>query len=289
MTSASLQNAVRVRIFLIVLLSIGVRIAREFSSTPIHKATDLLTINYFLYGLVLLCTVAMSKVAFALALVVQVFAGGIDALAFTLSLVSTIRCISAEQAACIHTLPGSITTIVFLGIIWFLDLLQAWSAYRIIQLPPYTSYLGRRLRILFSWALPFAILNNIVLFIEDSWTIWVTPHLIGDTVIIIMSTSLESTLLAMVIVVLVGTDFLAYTTVSYMAESTLISTAKMSIIAQISISIFSFIMIFASKISSDSQSESMEETESKITKAVLVPKINSQNMRKRKSTSVLAF
>ena len=191
MTSASLQNAVRVRIFLIVLLSIGVRIAREFSSTPIHKATDLLTINYFLYGLVLLCTVAMSKVAFALALVIQVFAGGIDALAFTLSLVSTIRCISAEQAACIHTLPGSITTIVFLGIIWFLDLLQAWSAYRIIQLPSYTSYLGRRLRILFSWALPFAILNNIVLFIEDSWTIWVTPHLIGDTVIIIMSTSLD--------------------------------------------------------------------------------------------------
>ena len=76
MTSASLQNGVRVRIFLIVLLSIGVRIAREFSSTPVHKATDLLTINYFLYGLVLLCTVAMSKVAFALALVVQIFIGG---------------------------------------------------------------------------------------------------------------------------------------------------------------------------------------------------------------------
>jgi len=289
MTSASLQNGVRVRIFLIVLLSIGVRIAREFSSTPVHKATDLLTINYFLYGLVLLCTVAMSKVAFALALVVQIFIGGIDAVAFTLSLVSTVRCISAQQAACIHTLPGSIVAISLVGIIWFLDLLQAWSAYKIIQLPAYTSFLGRRLRILFSWALPFAILNNIALIIEDKWTIWVTPHLIGDTLIIIMATSLESALLAIVIVVLVGTDFLAYMTVYSIPDSTLISATKMSIIAQISLSIFSFFMIFASKVSSSEESESLEESESSITKAVLAPKINSENLRKRKSTSVLAF
>jgi len=127
------------------------------------------------------------------------------------------------------------------------------------------------------------------LIIEDKWTIWVTPHLIGDTLIIIMATSLESALLAIVIVVLVGTDFLAYMTVYSIPDSTLISATKMSIIAQISLSIFSFFMIFASKVSSSEESESLEESESSITKAVLAPKINSENLRKRKSTSVLAF
>lgn len=291
MTSASLQNGVRVRIFLIVLISIGVRIAREFSSTPVHKATELLTINYFLYGLVLLCTVAMSKVAFAFALVMQIFIGSIDAVVFVLSLVATLRCISAQQATCIHTIPGSIIAISLVGIIWFLDLLQAWSAYKIIQLPAYTSFLGRRLRILFSWALPFAILNNVLLLVEDQWTIWVTPHLVGDTLIIFMATSLEPALLSIVIVALIGTDLLAFMTVLNIAApiSSAISAVKMSIIAQISLAAFSFFMIFASKVSSMNKSETLEDSESVFKPTILSKKMDVQPLRKRKSTSTLAF
>ena len=291
MSSASLQNGVRVRLFLIILISIGVRIAREFSSTPVFKASDLLAVNYFLYGLVLLCTVAMSKVAFALVLLIQIIIGSLDAVAFALSLVSTIRCINAQQVACIHTIPGSIATIVLIGIIWLLDIIQCWSAYKIIQLPPYTSYLGRRLRILFSWAFPFVFLNNILLIVEDQWTIWITPHLVVDTVVIVMATSLEPAFLTIVIVAVIATDILAYMTLfsSVISLSSNMSAVKLSIVAQLSLSIFAFIMIVASKISSTNTSETLEDTEATL-KPILSPKKSpNKTIRQRKSTSTLAF
>ena len=114
-----------------------------------------------------------------------------------------------------------------------------------------------------------------------------TPHLVGDTLIIFMATSLEPALLSIVIVALIGTDLLAFMTVLNIAApiSSAISAVKMSIIAQISLSAFSFFMIFASKVSSMNKSETLEDSESVFKPTILSKKMDVQPVRKRKSTS----
>jgi len=131
----------------------------------------------------------------------------------------------------------------------------------------------------------------VLLLVEDQWTIWVTPHLVGDTLIIFMATSLEPALLSIVIVALIGTDLLAFMTVLNIAApiSSAISAVKMSIIAQISLAAFSFFMIFASKVSSLNKSETLQDSESVFKPTVLSKKLEVQPVRKRKSTSTLAF
>lgn len=287
MASASLQNGVRVRVFLIIMLSIGVRIAREFSSVSVTKATTLLSINYFLYGLILLCTVAMSKVAFVLALILQLGVVSLDLVSLLLSLISTIRCINAQQKSCLQSLPGSVAAITLLGLICLLDLVQCWSAYKIIQLPAYTSFLGRRLRVLFSWTFPFTVLNNAVLLYRGQWTIWATPHLVADTLIMLMATSLDPMLLAIVILMVLLSDFLAYLTVS-------VSVVQLSILVQVSLSLFSMLMIVASKIATKEASVAADSDGAGVSTDSLgySGEEYTKSLRQRKSTkstSVLAF
>jgi len=273
MTSASVQNTVRVRIFLIVLVSIGVRIAREFSSESVHKATNLLLVNYLFYGIILLCTVAMSKVAFGLAIFLQLAAATLDAIAGTLALVSTLRCVNAQQAVCIHTLPGSIAAVVLTGLLWLLDTLQCWSIYKVLRMPSFTSYLGRRLRVLFSWAFPFVVLNTVALLVEGEWTAFVTPHMVVDPLMIVMAPTLNAGTLAVILAAVIAADCIAL----YMVA---VSLVRISIGVQISISAFALILVLASKVPTTPKDLPEEESPMLAAEATL---------RQRKSQRKIAF
>lgn len=277
MTSASVQNTVRVRIFLIVLISIGVRIAREFSSESVHKATNLLIVNYLLYGVILLCTVAMSKVAFGLALFLQLGAATMDAIAATLALISTLRCINAQQATCIHTLPGSIAAVVLAGLLWVLDTLQCWSIYKVLRMPSFTSYLGRRLRVLFSWCLPFVVLNTVVLLVKGEWSVFVTPHMVVDPLIIVMAPTLNVGTLALIIAAVIATDCIAL----YMVA---VSLVRISIGVQISISAFSLVLVLASAVNIAPKNSPREEPP-----VIAAEAVATKTLRQRKSTQKIAF
>jgi hypothetical protein len=215
-----------------------------------------------------------------LALILQLGVVSLDLVSLVLSLIATVRCLNAQQKSCIQSIPGSIAAITLLGLICLLDLLQCWSTYKIIQLPAYTSFLGRRLRVLFSWTLPFTVLNNVVLTYEGQWTVWVTPRFVSDTLIMLMATSLDPVLLSIVISVALLSDFLAYITVS-------VSVVQLSILVQVSLSLFSMLMIVASKITTKEDNEDKEED---VVKSISSDFPDSPTkLRKRKSTSVLAF
>ena len=67
----------------------------------------------------------------------------------------------------------------------------------------------QRTRILFAWAFPFAYLINFTLMLNSQWTPLVTPHLIGDTLIIFMANSGENSILITVMIILIVFDVLA--------------------------------------------------------------------------------
>ena len=68
-STATLQNNVRLRIFLILIISIGIQLIRKTASDSVYKATALLEINYILYGAILLCSLLPYKTTWAVALV----------------------------------------------------------------------------------------------------------------------------------------------------------------------------------------------------------------------------
>jgi len=279
MTSAKVQNTVRLRVFLIVVISIILRIAREFSSIPVHKATNILLANYIFYGIILLCTVAMSKVAFGVAIFLQVVATAIDAASTTLAIIATMRCVNAQQAVCIHTLPGSVVTVALAALLWLLDALQCWSIYKVLRMPAFTSYLGRRLRVLFSWALPFAFLNTGVLLAEASWSVFTTPHLVVDPLIIVMAPTLDAGVIAVIIAAVVATDCVAL----YMTDNSLV---HLSIAAQLAISAFALILVLASKVNMSDNENTTDKDETPVLAAKTVTKTT---LRQRKSTQKIAF
>lgn len=279
MTSAKVQNTVRLRVFLIVVISIILRIAREFSSVPVHKATNILLANYIFYGIILLCTVAMSKVAFGVAMFLQVVATAIDAASTTLAIIATMRCVNAQQAVCIHTLPGSVVTVALAALLWLLDALQCWSIYKVLRMPAFTSYLGRRLRVLFSWALPFAFLNTGVLLAEASWSVFTTPHLVVDPLIIVMAPTLDAGVIAVIIAAVVATDCVAL----YMTDNSLV---HLSIAAQLAISAFALILVLASKVNMSDNENTTDKDETPVLAAKTVTKTT---LRQRKSTQKIAF
>ena len=279
MTSANVQNTVRLRVFLIVVISIILRIAREFSSVPVHKATNILLANYIFYGIILLCTVAMSKVAFGVAMFLQLVATAIDAASTTLAIIATMRCINAQQAVCIHTLPGSVVTVALAALLWLLDALQCWSIYKVLRMPSFTSYLGRRLRVLFSWALPFAFLNTGVLLAEASWSVFTTPHLVVDPLIIVMAPTLDAGVIAVIIAAVVATDCVAL----YLTANSLV---RLSIAAQLAISAFALILVLASKVNMPNNENTSDKDETPVLAAEAVTKTT---LRQRKSKQKIAF
>lgn len=208
-TSVSLQNNIRLRIFLVLLLSLGIRIAREFGSNAVHKATGLLEINFILYGGVMICSLLPFKSAWVVAGAAVGAALLVGAVCAVLGTISLWRCLSGGQVGCVQSAPADIVALAFAAIIVFLDMLQLWSVYLILRFPSFVSSATQRVRIIFAWALPFAWMINIVLLLDSTWVFWVTAHLMIDPTLIVLSTSNEWGLLAGLMVVALVFDAIA--------------------------------------------------------------------------------
>jgi len=205
--SASIQNNVRLRIFLILVLSIIIRITRTQASTSVHKASGILETNYFIYGLVIICSLLPFKSSWVVAFCGQLVGTVLDISALSLALIATWRC--KDQVGCVQTMPFSIIVLFFILLVSTFDILQTWSIYQILSGPMIITSAPQRTRILFAWAFPFAYLINFTLMLNSQWTPLVTPHLIGDTLIIFMANSGENSILITVMIILIVFDVLA--------------------------------------------------------------------------------
>lgn len=232
MSFATLQNNVRLRVFLILCVSIAIWLIRPMVSVSVYKATEWLRVNYILYGLVMVTTVTTEQIAFGF--VIQILATILDLLWLTLGLIATVRCF--EQSGCMSTLPASIIVMALVAGITLLDLLQSWSLYRMIRSPRAMVSSIQRVRILFAWALPFAWLNTILLMRENQWTIWVTPHIVIDPIIIAMAHIDEFALMLTVMVLVLLTDVFAFFWVS-------VSIVRYAIIVQIVLSVAGLVVL----------------------------------------------
>lgn len=235
--SVTLQNNVRLRIFLILVLSIAIRVLRQWSSKSVHKATGILEINYILYAVMLLCTLLPFKAAWIIAVVAVIVAVVLGGVSTVLGTIATVRCLSGSQAGCVQSAPADISALVISGIIVLLDLLQAWTIYRIIRFPSFIASSTARIRILFAWAWPFAWMVNIALLIESEWTFWVTPHLIIDPTLIILANSDELYLLGGLMFVALASDAISLLQVH-------LSLARLGLWALSGLTIAGILMLF---------------------------------------------
>ena len=235
--SVTLQNNVRLRIFLILVLSIVIRVLRQWSSNSVHKATGILEINYILYALMLLCTLLPFKAAWMVAIVAVFTTVVLGSVSVVLGTIATVRCLTGSQAGCVQSAPVDIAALTIAGIIVFLDILQAWSIYRIIRFPSFIASATARLRVLFAWAWPFAWMVNIALLIESDWTFWVTPHLIIDPTLIILADSDELYLLGGLMLVALTSDAISLLKVH-------LSLARLGLWALAGLTVAGFLMLF---------------------------------------------
>ena len=287
-STATLQNSVRIRIFLILVLSIAMRITRTFSSDSVKKATELLEINYIVYGLVLLCSLLPFRVSWMAALAASVVGVGLGLSAFVLGTVSTFRCLTAGNAGCLQTAPGSIVSLILAGVIVGLDVLQSWTMYLILRYPSFVSSAHQRIRILFSWALPFGWLITFVLLYESSWSPLVAAHLMGDPAMIVLAGTKETILLVIVIAALLISDLMALFLIDV---SPLVTTA---IGAQLVLTIGSLAMIAFSKAPAPPVEPSASEEDEEPAVGVIVPsdekKLRLRPLGKNKSsTGIIKF
>lgn len=235
-TTATLQNNVRLRVFLILVISIGIRFTRTLASDSVHKATGLLEINYLVYGLVMVCSLLPFKAAWMAAFTASAAATVLGFSATGLGTAATYRCLNAMQSGCLQTAPGSIASLLLALIIAFLDAYQCWTIYLILQYPSFVSSSTQRVRILFAWALPFGWLVNIVLAVESSWTVAVALHLMVDPTMIVLANSKETVLLFVIIAAVIVSDFVALIFVD-------IPLARAAITAQILLSMGAGVLV----------------------------------------------
>ena len=266
--TAALQNNVRLRVFLILVIAITIRTTRHISIDAIHKATDLLGLNYILYGVILVASLLPFKSAWGLALVASLAATSIGFIVISLGGISTFTCIKdltketgniiemffgavenstdnknnqiseSLSSACVHGAPGSMLTLILIGSNAILNLFQSWTIYSILKSPTFVSSAAKRLRILFAWALPFAWLINGVLIYESKWQPLVALHIAVDPTIILLATSKETALLSILIIALIVCDVLVY---FFFLNPNIV---KMAVIVQLALSVVGFFMLF---------------------------------------------
>ena len=226
-SSTTLQNNIRLRVVLVVALSIGIQAGRPFVSDSVHKATTLLGMNYVLYGILMLCSILPSKNAWYMGAVVLVMATLLDAAVLGLGLVATLRCI--DKAGCVTTIPGSVVVLVFVGLQCLLDAYQTWNVYIVLRQPYFVASSPQRLRVTVAWALPFALLTNLVLMFESTWTVWVSPGLVAYPVVIVVAQSREDLFVATLLGVALGSHLVALLTVAHpLARTSLLIQSVLS-------------------------------------------------------------
>ena len=208
--SATLQNNVRLRVFLILTLSLFIRITRINSSASVHKATGILENNFIVYGIVVLCSLLPFKPTWVAAIMFQAVGLALDAAVLGLGALATYRC--RNQTGCVQTLPMSVVTLVLVLIVFILDTMQTWDIYRIIRAPVFISSATQRVRIILAWALPFGWLVNIINVVNSEWSLFIftTAHLIVDPIVILMANSHENIFVATLIFATIVMDILAW-------------------------------------------------------------------------------
>ena len=236
-TTTTLQNNVRLRVFLILVISIGIRTARTMATDSVQKATNILEINYVLYGTILICSLLPFKAAWGMAGAAALIAALNGAFVVTLGATATYRCISALHSGCIQSSPWSILTLGLAGILIVLDFYQSWNIYQILMAPVIVQSALQRIRILFAWALPFGWLVNAVLLYKSEWTFMAGLHIVADPTLIVMATSKERALLLVIVAALLVSDALAFVLVND-------PVARSAILAQIAIVTSAVLMIF---------------------------------------------
>lgn len=235
MSSVTLQNNVRLRVILILAISLLIQMGRHFVSDSVHKATALLEFNYIFYGLLLLCSCIPSKIAWYIAVIALVMATMVSGTVLALGSLSTWRCL--DNSGCIQTMPGSCLVLLLVAVQCLLDLYQTWNVYLILRRPYLVASSTQRLVILFAWAFPFAILTNGVLLSESQWTVWVSPPLVAMPIIIIMAQSSEYTLIGILTLISIASNAFS---ILYVTNT----LARSAIIIQGAISLFGTIILF---------------------------------------------
>jgi len=235
MSSVTLQNNVRLRVILVLAISLLVQLGRNFVSDSVHKATSLLEFNYIFYGLLLLCSCIPSKIAWYIAGIALSMATVLGGAVLALGGVSTLRCV--QKSGCVQTIPGSLFVLALVAVQCLLDAYQTWNIYLIIRIPYFVASSTQRMVILFSWALPFAVVTNVVLLSESQWSVWVSPPLVAMPIIIIMIQSAEYTLIGILITISIASNVFAMISITN-------TLAQSALIVQAAISIFGAIVMF---------------------------------------------
>lgn len=280
MTSVNLQNNVRLRIFLILVLSIGVRFARSFSSDSVHKASGILEANYVLYGITMILTLVPFKAAWMIAILCVGVSASLGIFSVGLGIISTTRCVSGVQTGCVQHTPANIATITLAGIIALLDIFQVWSIYLILRFPTFFALFTQRIRIIFSWAWPFSWMIHIALFMESEWTVWVLPHLFIDPTIILLATIDETYILLVFMCVAAASDAIALLVVQ-------LEIARLGLWISLALTLAGITMIFAS--SEPRSNVRTNPTSTNVTPTVNVPiasatPVRAPTMRKRQKS-----
>lgn len=274
--SAALQNGIRVRLFLIIIMATCVRVARVYSSASVHKASGLLETNFYLYGIVLFSSLLPFKNTWFVAMVGQAAATLLDLAAAGLGILATLRC--RTQTGCIQTLPASSVTLVIVAFILVLDILQTWDVYRIIRAPMFVSSGTQRVRILFAWALPFGWLVNLLMYTGSQWTMFkfTTAHLFVDPMVILLANESDDIFVVALIGTVIAMDLLAWN----MHTDTL---AKSATVAQLGLSVCALLIHFVST-STPSTNTTNEDSNAEPAFETAEPKI--ETLRQRKSTKI---
>ncbi len=239
MSSVVLQNSVRVRIFLILTVSICIRLIRPLNSTSVHKMTSLLAYNYIFYGIVTLCTLIPLKTAWIIAtgsLGLACLLGGVCLL---MGLVSVSRCLSGEQVGCVQSAPADVSTLVLVGLTLGLDVMQTWSSYCILRFPSFVASATQRIRVLFSWALPFGWLVNIVLWSNETALFWPLPRLFIDPSLIFLSSTKDKIVLCVLMALGLVCDCISLLQIE-------LELARWGLFATIGLTVAGLLMILAS-------------------------------------------
>ena len=226
-SSTTLQNNIRQRVVLVVALSIGIQTGRQFVSDSVHKATALLEMNYVLYGILLLCSTLPSKNAWYMGALVSAMATLLDVAVVGLGSVATMRCI--DKAGCVSTIPGSVVVLGLVGLQCLVDTYQTWNVYIVLRQPCFVASSPQRLRVTVAWALPFALLTNLVLTTASTWTVWVSPGLVAYPIVIVVAQSGEDLFVAILLGVALGSHLIALLTVEHpLARTSLLIQSVLS-------------------------------------------------------------
>jgi hypothetical protein len=199
MSVVSLQNSVRIRIILILSLSILVTLITPFASDAVNKAVSISSVNNFFYFAVLICSIIPSKFAWVIACIVLIAASILDLVVFFLSFIVTVRCL--DEGGCIQTLPFSLVVLGLSGLIALLDLYQTWNVYLILQNKTYVASATQRLRVVLTWAIPFVMLTNIAMIADSEFSVFAIIPFISLPIVIFLAHKPEATFLGLLLVV----------------------------------------------------------------------------------------